>query len=181
VIDDGSHIPQHIEAAFVNLFPALRDGGHYIIEDIQTSFNQDFEGGLEVDRFNMCSLVHRIVQFQHRREWKPKVNHSAKNPYCDKIDKIEIHYNSIVISKQEKTRFSNLDKKDGVPRMIETALGLATVYGNYYPGYWIRLARYYEMQEAHAEAKKCLREGLRIFPEDREICRVLAKIDERSE
>ena len=34
IVDDGSHIPQHQLLSFQLLFPALRPGGVYIIEDI---------------------------------------------------------------------------------------------------------------------------------------------------
>jgi len=35
VIDDGSHAPFHQQRAFLSLFPTVRPGGLYIIEDIQ--------------------------------------------------------------------------------------------------------------------------------------------------
>src|SRR5271154_1237071 len=34
IVDDGSHIPEHQIYSFMRLFPALRPGGVYIIEDI---------------------------------------------------------------------------------------------------------------------------------------------------
>lgn len=36
--DDGSHIPEHQILSFNTLFPALCEGGIYIIEDIETSY-----------------------------------------------------------------------------------------------------------------------------------------------
>jgi hypothetical protein len=36
--DDGSHIPEHQLLTFNTLFPALVEGGVYIIEDIETSY-----------------------------------------------------------------------------------------------------------------------------------------------
>jgi hypothetical protein len=45
VIDDGSHIGRHTIGAFYALFPALRDGGIYVIEDLHTSYDAEFEGG----------------------------------------------------------------------------------------------------------------------------------------
>jgi hypothetical protein len=38
VIDDGSHLSAHQILTFENLFPSLKKGGIYIIEDVQTSF-----------------------------------------------------------------------------------------------------------------------------------------------
>lgn len=38
VIDDGSHISQHVITSFKILFPLLSDNGVYVIEDTQTSY-----------------------------------------------------------------------------------------------------------------------------------------------
>ena len=38
IIDDGSHYNHHQIFSFQHLFPHLKDGGIYIIEDVQTSF-----------------------------------------------------------------------------------------------------------------------------------------------
>ncbi|WP_280408356.1 class I SAM-dependent methyltransferase [Nocardia brasiliensis] len=44
VIDDGSHLSAHVIASFDVLFPALRPGGMYVIEDLQTSYWPHFGG-----------------------------------------------------------------------------------------------------------------------------------------
>ena len=38
IIDDGSHINEHVITSFETLFPFLKKGGYYAIEDIQTSY-----------------------------------------------------------------------------------------------------------------------------------------------
>ena len=38
VIDDGSHLPRHQLTSFASLFPFVRPGGLYIVEDIETSY-----------------------------------------------------------------------------------------------------------------------------------------------
>lgn len=42
IIDDGSHINEHIIESFKILFPKLKDGGIYAVEDTQTSYWVDF-------------------------------------------------------------------------------------------------------------------------------------------
>lgn len=42
VIDDGSHVGEHIWRSFRALFPALRSGGWYVIEDFRSSFLEGF-------------------------------------------------------------------------------------------------------------------------------------------
>jgi hypothetical protein len=39
IIDDGSHIPSHQIKSFETLFPLLKPGGLYIIEDVHTSYS----------------------------------------------------------------------------------------------------------------------------------------------
>lgn len=38
VIDDGSHVNEHVIFTFLVLFPLLNENGVYVIEDIQTSY-----------------------------------------------------------------------------------------------------------------------------------------------
>lgn len=46
VIDDGGHtMPQQINT-FEVLYPAVRDGGIYLVEDLLTSYRPNFDGGL---------------------------------------------------------------------------------------------------------------------------------------
>jgi demethylmacrocin O-methyltransferase len=44
IIDDGSHINKHVIESFIFLFPKLKVGGVYVIEDTQTSYWKDFGG-----------------------------------------------------------------------------------------------------------------------------------------
>ena len=47
VIDDGSHINEHVITSFHTLFPYLADGGIYAIEDVQSSYLPQFGGNWE--------------------------------------------------------------------------------------------------------------------------------------
>jgi Methyltransferase domain len=49
VIDDGSHHNAHVAATFEVLFPHLREGGIYVVEDTQTSYWPSYGGSLDVD------------------------------------------------------------------------------------------------------------------------------------
>lgn len=41
ILDDGSHIPSYTLASFQYLFPALSDGGVYLVEDLHTCYSDD--------------------------------------------------------------------------------------------------------------------------------------------
>jgi hypothetical protein len=45
VVDDGSHIGSHIVTSFDVLFSALKPGGFYVIEDLETAYLPSFGGG----------------------------------------------------------------------------------------------------------------------------------------
>jgi hypothetical protein len=45
IIDDGSHINKHVIETFKLLFPVLKDGGIYVVEDTQTAYWPDYGGG----------------------------------------------------------------------------------------------------------------------------------------
>lgn len=46
VVDDGSHVSEHVIKSLRTLFPLLSDGGYYIIEDLCTSYWPKWGGGL---------------------------------------------------------------------------------------------------------------------------------------
>ena len=49
IIDDGSHLNDHVIRTFEILFPLLKEGGIYAVEDVQTSYWPDHGG----DSFNL--------------------------------------------------------------------------------------------------------------------------------
>jgi len=66
VIDDGSHVNNHVIQSFKTLFPKLRDNGIYVIEDLYTSFWPHFGGSFESLHYPktsismLTSLVHGL-------------------------------------------------------------------------------------------------------------------------
>jgi hypothetical protein len=67
VIDDGSHIVQHMIASFQALYPLMADDAIYAIEDTQTSFLPKFGGGPE-GRGTVFDLAHKVALEMHRLE-----------------------------------------------------------------------------------------------------------------
>ncbi|RKT55628.1 class I SAM-dependent methyltransferase [Saccharothrix australiensis] len=56
VIDDGSHVNEHIRTSFRTLFPFVRPGGRYVIEDLWTAFCPGFGGAEDPARHQGTSL-----------------------------------------------------------------------------------------------------------------------------
>jgi len=44
IIDDGSHVSEHVIYTFEALFPKLARGGYYVIEDLGTSYLEEYHG-----------------------------------------------------------------------------------------------------------------------------------------
>lgn len=86
VIDDGSHVAGHASMTFRHLFPLMPAGAVYAIEDLHTSFWQDFGGGLPAPAESAVGLTQDLVvavqvsdpTFQRRQTWGPAPDHWAK-------------------------------------------------------------------------------------------------------
>lgn len=64
VIDDGSHLGSDQCAAFETLFPLLREGGLYVIEDVNTSYWRAYAGGYG-KRGTAVDLAKRLIDDLH--------------------------------------------------------------------------------------------------------------------
>jgi len=54
IIDDGSHTSRDIVLNFCRYWPALRDGGIYVVEDLHCSYWETYGGGLHHPRSSMA-------------------------------------------------------------------------------------------------------------------------------
>jgi hypothetical protein len=67
IIDDGSHTSTDIIISFCKLFPQLKSGGIYIIEDLHCSYWKQFEGGLTYPQSSMFffKALTDVINFEH--------------------------------------------------------------------------------------------------------------------
>lgn len=95
IIDDGSHINEHVLQTFAYLFPKLKLGGVYVIEDIQTSYWPDM-GGSSSDMSNHetgMNLVKRLLDGLNYAEF---IKDSYEPSYCD-LHVVSVHcYHNLV-------------------------------------------------------------------------------------
>lgn len=73
IIDDGSHHNEHVRVSFDALFPYLRTGGLYVVEDMQTAYIPRFggtEGGVAGPDTSI-GLLKRLLDDMHHHEHGP--------------------------------------------------------------------------------------------------------------
>jgi demethylmacrocin O-methyltransferase len=107
IIDDGSHQNEHIIKSFQLLFPKLKDGGIYVIEDIQTSYWEEMGGDSNdlknpATAMNFCKQLTDCLNFMEfdLKDYQPS--------YYD-LHIIEIHFyhNMVFVYKGKNTEKSN--------------------------------------------------------------------------
>ncbi len=98
ILDDGSHIPRHQRASFDVLFPELKYGGLYVIEDLHTAYwPGGFKGGYR-RRGTAIELVKDMIDDLHA--WYHR--HSTTTPGKDEIGAIHVYDSMVVIEKLRK-------------------------------------------------------------------------------
>ncbi|MFT3986968.1 hypothetical protein [Aestuariivirga sp.] len=110
IIDDGSHFSEHQIFTFEKLFPSLKDGGTYVVEDIQTSYWPDWGGRLIGDGGETCmTYFQRLTHYLNACEF---TGESPRNPKLealgDQISTISFHHNLIFIQKELLKKQSNV-------------------------------------------------------------------------
>lgn len=91
VIDDGSHVMDHIRATLAVLFPALQDGGVYLIEDLHCAYWPGYGGGLKAPG-NFFNDVRMMIDDLHA----PYHGGKAASPVSAALTGLHV-YDSIVV------------------------------------------------------------------------------------
>lgn len=68
IIDDGSHAPRDVIAAFLNYFPLLSAGGMYVVEDVHCDYLDSHAGGILQPRTSL-NFFHCLVHLMHQSHW----------------------------------------------------------------------------------------------------------------
>jgi hypothetical protein len=115
VIDDGSHIADHQLVSFFNLFPALKEGGIYIVEDLHASFwagpqqssryginFYDFARGL-VEKLSLYHLDPRSFERFHLPHDQRGGQIQTNNFAADQVFGIHF-YDSVIVFEKRRRR-----------------------------------------------------------------------------
>lgn len=104
ILDDGSHIAEHQRASFEILFPALRPGGLYVIEDLHTAYWPGCHSGGYRRAGTAIELVKQIIDDMHG--WyhdKPLLT-----PAKDEILGVHAYDSIVFLEKGVKSRPGNI-------------------------------------------------------------------------
>ncbi|MDA3972326.1 MAG: hypothetical protein PF442_13350 [Desulfobulbaceae bacterium] len=109
IIDDGSHVNEHVITSFKTLFPLLSDTGIYVIEDTQTSYWSDYGGNSENfnDMNNMIGFFKSLVDGLNYEEYK--IDNYYSSYFDEHIVSISFYHNLIFIQKGSNKEGSNLN------------------------------------------------------------------------
>jgi Methyltransferase domain len=105
IIDDGSHISAHQITSFYTLFEHLRDGGIYVIEDVQTSFWPGRFGGAHIfdPAFSATCAgeMLELAKYLNHAEFRSAENVDARRlALAQDIRRISFEHNTITLWKE---------------------------------------------------------------------------------
>ena len=112
VIDDGSHRNDHVKTSFGSLFPHVRSGGLYVIEDLQTAYWPGY-GGDDQDLVNADTSIRMLKGLVDGLNYQELPESNGKTPsYTDRhVVGLHFYHNLAVIEK-------GLNVEDGIPAFI---------------------------------------------------------------
>lgn len=109
IVDDGSHINEHIIGSFEYLFPHLKKDGIYAIEDLQTSYWDDGNhGGDSIDLNNEKTAMGYFKTLVNGLNYPELVKPGYEPTYLDKnITSLHFYHNLAFIYKGDNDKWSN--------------------------------------------------------------------------
>lgn len=97
VLDDGSHLMEHIPATLKYLFPHLNANGIYVIEDLHTAYWKSYGGGYRAKR-NFFRFLMDLVDDMHHWYHTSKLKQAVISNECCGI---HIHDSIVVLEKNK--------------------------------------------------------------------------------
>jgi demethylmacrocin O-methyltransferase len=122
IIDDGSHENAHQIETFGILWPHLKDGGVYIVEDVQTSYWPAYGGGALGTPGYEKSCMRWFKELTDSVNL-PEFLEPAPGALDAGIASVAFHHNLIVLRKDLAERYSNmpLDNPEAKRKLLQPA------------------------------------------------------------
>ena len=109
IIDDGSHLSPHILRTFETLFPLLRDGGIYAVEDTQTSYWPEWQGS--IDRQDPNTSMSMLKALADGVNYEEFVDDDYQPTYADRhVVAVHFYHNLVIIEKGTNAEGTNKTK-----------------------------------------------------------------------
>ncbi|MFE0511426.1 hypothetical protein, partial [Streptomyces sp. NPDC058964] len=109
IIDDGSHRSPHVLTTFATLFPRLKDGGIYAVEDTQSSYWPEWMGSEDRDDPNTSmAMLKRLTDGLNYEEF---VDENYQPTYTDlNVVAVHFYHNLVIIEKGRNAEGTNKRK-----------------------------------------------------------------------
>ena len=118
IVDDGSHFPEHQMLAFETLFAAVKPGGVFIIEDIETSYwpvGHQLYGNYMTGETNVVESFKRIAD---------RVNHEFTGhdypAVAADVESVTFAQNCVIVTKRDTPHESEASYDDRPYRFANT-------------------------------------------------------------
>ncbi|MEB3049487.1 class I SAM-dependent methyltransferase [Mycolicibacter sp. MYC123] len=111
VIDDGSHFNHHVITSFHALFPHVRPGGLYVIEDLQTSYWPGWGGNADPSaQGTSMAMIKSLLDGLNHQEQMRESDHEPSTTELT-VTGVHVHHNLAVIEK-------GLNTEQGAPASV---------------------------------------------------------------
>ena len=173
VVDDGSHVVQHVLTSFETLYPLMQEGGFYAIEDTQTAFWPDFGGNAQGEN-SILSRAYDIAKAMHAQEVQAGGTTPAEDQYGAVTTAVHFHRNMVVFERGVNDFPSNRRWSIGHPA-VQKALGQMDQAraDDKSVGEVVTRLGMLEVAGETAQALEVARAGIRDFPDSLPILTVL--------
>jgi hypothetical protein len=117
VIDDGSHRTAHVRRTFELLFPHVREGGIYAVEDLQTSYWPKFGGSLDLDApdTSMAAFKRLADGLNHAERIAP----GYQPTFLDRnVKAVHFYHNLVFVERGPNDEGSNILRDNVAPDWI---------------------------------------------------------------
>jgi SAM-dependent methyltransferase len=107
IIDDGSHVNDDQILTLLKLFPRLKVGGTYVIEDTHTSYWSQWGGGFNKPEsfISVTKTLIDLLHLQHIRDCSP--NDEIKNIFRG-LESVTYHNSFVVLTKENERDMKEL-------------------------------------------------------------------------
>lgn len=123
ILDDGSHIPDHQLLTLQKLWPILKPGGVYIIEDIETSYwgkSRLYGYRFNARRRNLIAPFRRVIDVINAEFSKARPAPGPLSLVAGEIEMMTFGSNCIILVKKDPARFGAFyDRSYRYDRLIE--------------------------------------------------------------